>query len=65
MKKKIAAAVVAIAMLSGCSSFDGQLGREDSEFVDGYGRNCTAIKWGESASLDCDYPIYGPAAEND
>ena len=55
MKYVIVAAVAALSF-TGCSSMDGQFGKEVHEFDDEQGRHCTALKWGESASIDCDYP---------
>lgn len=57
MRKVLAAAaVVGVFVLSGCSNMDGQFGKEVHEWDDEQGRHCTALKWGESASVDCDYP---------
>lgn len=56
MKKKISALALAVVMLTGCSSWQGQIGKTTEEFVDGHGRACTTVKWGDAASLDCDYP---------
>lgn len=50
------AALVATISLSSCSTFEGTLGKTYDSFEDEHGRNCTALKWGESSSLDCDYP---------
>lgn len=57
MKKLIATGAVALVMLTGCSSMEGQMGKKTDEFTDEHGRVCTAVKWGESASLDCDFPV--------
>lgn len=57
MRKITLAISAAVLMLAttGCSSFQGQVGKATDSFVDEHGRACTAMKWGESASLDCDY----------
>ena len=47
-------AVLAVAA-TGCSSFQGQIGRTDDSFIVEHGRVCTAVKWGDAASLDCDF----------
>lgn len=57
MKTKIGAFVLAIVMLTGCSSWQGQVGKRVDHQVDDHGRVCTIVKWGESASIDCDYPL--------
>lgn len=55
IKMMIALSLVAVS-LTGCSSFQGQLGKTTEEFTDGHGRVCTTVKWGDSASIDCDFP---------
>ncbi len=47
--------VLLLAATTGCSSFQGQLGRTDDTFIDAHDRVCTVVKWGDSASLDCDF----------
>jgi hypothetical protein len=58
--RKVALAVSAVAglvMLTGCASMQGQTtGGSKQEWTDGFGRVCTAVKWGDSASIDCDFP---------
>lgn len=56
MKKFIATGAAALILLTGCSSTDGQFGKKTETFEDNFGRDCTAVKWGDSASVDCDYP---------
>lgn len=55
MKRAILAGL-ALLVLTGCSSAQGQFGKTTEEFVDKHGRVCTSVKWGESASVDCDFP---------
>lgn len=56
MKKLIATGAAALIILTGCSSFDGTVGKKVETFTDDFGRSCTSVKWGESSSVDCDYP---------
>lgn len=56
MRKMIATGAAALILLSGCSSMQGQVGKKTDSFKDDYGRSCTALKWGDSSSIDCDYP---------
>ncbi len=51
----IAAIVFGATALTGCSAFQGTMGKTVEEFEDGHGRVCTSVKWGESASVDCDF----------
>lgn len=55
--KKVFVGVVAILALTGCSSWEGQVGKKVETFEDDFGRSCTTVKWGDSASLDCDFPV--------
>jgi hypothetical protein len=59
--RKISAglALLACISLTGCSSFEGVAGKKVVTFDDDYGRACTAVKWGDSASIDCDYKPVG------
>lgn len=46
-----------VLTLSACAGMQGQTANgSKQEWTDGHGRNCTALKWGDSASIDCDYP---------
>ena len=56
MKTKIVAGIVALVALTGCSSWEGQVGKKVDSFTDDHGRVCTSVKWGDSASVDCDFP---------
>lgn len=48
--------LVGASLLTGCSSTEGQFGEKVKTFEDEHGRVCTIVKWGDSASVDCDYP---------
>lgn len=48
--------IVGVILLAGCSSMEGQVGKKVDTFEDDYGRVCTTVKWGDSASIDCDWP---------
>lgn len=56
MKRTVLILLGAVMLLTGCSRFEGQTGKAVDTFTDKHGRNCTTVKWGESASIDCDYP---------
>lgn len=51
----VGAVFISAIFLTGCSSFDGQVGKKVETFEDDHGRVCTAMKWGDSSALDCDY----------
>jgi protein involved in sex pheromone biosynthesis len=56
MRKSLALLLVGVVfLLTGCSSFEGQVGKKVVSFEDEYGRVCTTVKWGDSASIDCDF----------
>lgn len=56
MRKFLVLIPVAVLM-TGCASMQGHgTNGTDREWTDGHGRVCTAVKWGDSASVDCDYP---------
>lgn len=54
--KKILVLLIAAFALTGCSSWQGQVGKTVDSFTDDHGRACTSVKWGDSASVDCDFP---------
>lgn len=57
MKRALTAlGMLAVVLLTSASSCQGQLGKEKDSFTDEHGRVCTVVKWGDSASLDCDFP---------
>lgn len=56
MKRYVVALALTAMLLTGCSSLQGQVGKSTDTFTDEHGRICTAMKWGESASIDCDFP---------
>lgn len=58
----MALGMLAVVLLTSASACQGQVGKTRESFVDEFGRNCTVVKWGDSASLDCDEP-YGTVAE--
>jgi ABC-type Fe3+-citrate transport system substrate-binding protein len=52
----IATGALLALLISGCSSMEGQVGKKVETFTDDHGRVCTSVKWGDSASVDCDWP---------
>ena len=54
--KRIILLVPVALLLASCSSWQGTMGKDTDSFTDEHGRVCTAMKWGESASIDCDFP---------
>lgn len=53
----VGALIVGAMLLTSCASFQGHgSGGTKEEWTDGHGRVCTAVKWGDSASIDCDFP---------
>ena len=57
MKKVLLIVPVILLSMSGCASMQGHgAGGTKESFKDEYGRVCTAVKWGDSASVDCDFP---------
>lgn len=55
MKKIIVGLAATCLLFSGCSAYEGQMGKKTETFEDDHGRLCTVVKWGDSASLDCDF----------